>query len=454
MKNKKKTIFFSIEISARELESKCLLTLEMIKRGFRAYIGSTRILKQLNGQTNSCLFFHKSSWNSHKVANLVNRLGAQVVFLDEEMGPSLPESAIPSILAARHCDVRQNDYADIFVLGQRHKEVVEALPQFARTRVHAMGWPRLDLWRDEFQQRNLQKADALRKEFGSFFLLVSSFGAISNSSLSEFKIIREKKGLRNNDRADFKYQEFKDCLQLVDEISNQLKGEEKLIIRPHHSESMNCWKKHINGYRNVILQHEGDITPWLLASKGTIQFGSTVAIQAALMGVPSAQLNKEFLPGITDSPSYQLVKQSQTPEELLRSIRSSGNINPKALRERATECLKGLVSNLNGPMASEVIADYLATIDLIPQSPIQLTSFRRHFFLLKEKINYIKYLKKKQSATTTGSINRMRFEKIPNGLRKDDIESRLVELARARGYTKARIQCRQVATNLVEIEMK
>lgn len=454
MKQRRKTVFFSIEISARELDSKCLLALEMVKRGVRAYIGSTRALKRLNGQTSSCIFFHKSAWNTQKVDRFTEKLGAKFVFLDEEMGPSLPSSEVKPLLAARFRNVSSKQYKDVFALGVLHKKEMEALPQFKGIRVHAMGWPRLDLFREEFQQLNLAEARKIKEEFGSFFLLVSSFGTISESTRDDFKVIREKCGLTDHRLVDFKYEEFKNCLELIHELSQKLGDDEKLIIRPHTSESIGQWKKHIRGYDNVFVEHRGDVTAWLMASKGTIQFGSTVAIQAALMGIPSAQLLTATLPGITDSPPYQVTEQSRSAEELLVSLRMGQKVNPRTLREKARKRLDGLVANLDGPLASEVMADYLSELDVTPQAPVRFNFFDRTIFSLKEKVNYVKYITKKNFSKESGSITRMRFDKIPNGLTENDIRARLQNLAKIRGYAAHKICCRQIANNLVEIEMK
>ncbi len=60
----KKTIILTIEIGDRELVPKTLLALELVKQGFRVYMGSFRAIHEIHKKINSCVFFHKSSYRS------------------------------------------------------------------------------------------------------------------------------------------------------------------------------------------------------------------------------------------------------------------------------------------------------------------------------------------------------------------------------------------------------
>lgn len=454
MQNNKKTIFFSIEIAARELDSKCLLALETAQRGFRAYIGSFRALKQINTKTSSCIFFHKSTWREVNVKRIVNELGGKFVFLNEELGASIPRSQIKEMITAGCRFVSADLYSDIFALGQAQKAEMEALPNLKGVNVHATGWPRLDLWRDEFQVLNHEKAKTIKNKHGDYYLLVSSFGAISDSSRDEFKKILAEQAISDHEIVDYKYNEFKKCLTLIKELSENLSPQEQIIIRPHTSESIDQWKKYVAGYSNVSICHEGDVTPWLLASRGTIQFGSTVGIQAAYMGIPSIQSTFSPHEGATDMPAYEILEQSESATDMLNKLRAERHTTSESLRKKAVEKLQCLVANLEGTLASEDIAERLSEMDVAPQAPVKFNPFIRSILCLKEKINYLNYLKKKRFSNESGRVKRSKFEKIPGGLKHEEIENRLKRLAEIRGYAPEKVRCRQVAHNLVEFEME
>ena len=452
MSNKKKTALFSIEIAARELLPKCLLALETAKSGMRVYIGSFRAMKQLEGKIDECIFFHKSTW-ANNAPRLKKTIGAHFVFLDEEMGVAIPESQLKTHLSARYKHVTSDSYRDSFAIGDMHKECMESLDVFNGVNVHALGWPRLDLWREPFHELYDSEVRKIKEEEGDYYLIVSSFGMISESSHKDaVKLFAENYNVDSN-LADFKYGQFKSCIKTIGELSPKLKPDEKIIVRPHTSESLDEWERVLESYPNVIIRQKGDITPWLLASKGTLQFGSTVAIQAAFLGIPSIQLEPDQkLPSLTDTAPFEILESTKSTDEILTFFRAPAHIHAKKIRLIAIDRLEGIVSCLDGPMASTKIAAVLQAIQVAPKPPIRLTWPQRFLICFKERINYLNYLKSRLLKKERLRLKRSKFEKIPNGLKEAEIGENIRELAKILGDDTDRIKCRQVAHNLVEIE--
>lgn len=452
MPEKKKTVFFSIEIAARELVPKCLLALETAKSGMRVYIGSFRALKQLDGRIDECIFFHKSTWTKN-AGRLQKTIGAQFVFLDEEVGLALPRSELKRYLSVRFRNVNSKEYRHSFAIGELHKDCMESLDVFDGVGVHALGWPRLDLWREPFRQLYKSEVEKIQKENGNYYLLVSSFGAISESTYKEAVRQYVEEYDLNPEIFHFNYRHFKSCLKLIDDLSPKLAADESIIVRPHTSESIEEWESLLKDYPNVHVRSGGDITPWLIAAKGTIQFGSTVAVQAACMGVPSIQLhNDESILGVTDTAAYETLKSAQSAEEILQFLRDSASHPPEENKQRAVKKLRGLASNIEGPMASTQIAEFLNQLEVAPQLPVNYPRLKRFVLWFKERINYINYLKSKLLRKERGRLKRSKFEKIPNGITTEEIDKHMKNLAQILGDDPKRIQLRQAAHNLVEIE--
>ena len=455
MPEPKKTVIFSIEIAARELVPKCLLALECAKAGMRVYIGSFRALKQLEGKVDGCIFFHKSTWNKN-AARLRKTIGAHFVFLDEEMGPSLPKSELTNYLTNRYSAVSAVNYEHTFAIGDVHKSSMEALGNFRGVKVHALGWPRLDLWRETFHQLYTSETERIRKENGEFYLLISSFGAISESNYHEAVKSHAEHYNQDSSRIDYNYNNFKSCIKLIHELSPKLDENENIIVRPHTSESIDEWEKHVRDLPKVYIQHKGDVSPWLLASEGTIQFGSTVGIQAVCMGIPSIQYHDNIeRPGITDTLPFELLDSTTSANGILNFLRDSKDKRTKDLKKSAIDRLDGIVSCLDGPLASTQIANVLNCIKVAPQPPIHFNLPRRFILWFKEQINYLNYLKSSKLLKREHTrIKRSKFEKIPNGLKVDDVGRTIREIAKCLGDDPGRIKCRQTAHNLVEIEFE
>jgi len=449
---KKKTALFSIEIAARELLPKCLLTLETAKLGMRVYIGSFRALKQLDGKVDSCIFFHKSTWKRN-AARLRKTIGATFVFLDEEMGMALPESQTREYLDARFVNVSAENYPHVFSIGEQHKQHMDTFENFKGVQNYPVGWPRIDLWREKFNELYSDEIQRIRNKEGEFYLLVSSFGAISESSYQESIDSHIKYYSSDTAVIDFKYDEFKSCLKLIKDLSPKLQPHEKIVIRPHTSESLEEWEILTVDYANVVIRHQGDVTPWLLASTGTIQFGSTVAVQAALMGVPSVKLaTMQNIPGLTDTISYEVLPAFNSSDDIYQYLQLNQGSGAIEHKQKTINQLKEIVASLEGELASTKIAHILNELEIAPQPPIRFNHLRRFYLWLKERINYLNYLKSKLLRKERGRLKRSKFEKIPNGLTAKEIGDHLEKLAYILGDDPKRIHCRQVAHNLVEIE--
>ena len=72
--------------------------------------------------------------------------------------------------------------------------------------------------------------------------------------------------------------------KLVELITNDLK--KTVVIRPHPSESIQGWKDSLKDFKNVIIEREGDLLSWILASDFVIQNNCTSAIEATTVGIP------------------------------------------------------------------------------------------------------------------------------------------------------------------------
>lgn len=447
----KPILVFTIEIAARELTPKCLLALEAARRGFRVYICSFRAAKQLKGKVSRCVFFHNSGWENNAL-RLKKEIGAKFVFLDEEMGFAIPRSNLPNHLARRYQNVTKEKYSDIFAIGDHHKALMLEFDNFKEVAVHAYGWPRIDLWRSEFHELFRRQTQTIKDELGSFYLLVSSFGAINERTYRESVHSRREHYGSDTRIIDFKYDEFKQCRRLLEELSHKLNDHERIVIRPHQSESVEDWKKIVSDIDKVLIRKDGDIYPWILACKGTIQFGSTVSVQAAYMGIPSIQIKIGDMENITDTIAYEVLHNTVSSEEVYHHLANASQADSRDQVKKAKRAMKGWVNSLEDDLAASKIAAKLWEIRTEPQLPIRFGPFKRFVLYFKEKVNYLNYLKKKKLRPEASGIKRSKFEKIPNGLAKRDIEEQVKKMASILGDDTSRIKCRQAAHNLVEIE--
>ncbi len=445
----KKTIIFTIEIADRELLGKCLLALEMARKGFRVYIGTFRSVHEIRNMIKSCIFFHKSAYK-RRALQYKRKMGAVVAIMDEEAGIAIPPHRMDDFCRFRFGSLTPEAYDYVFTIGENYTKKLSELTNLEGIKVITTGWPRIDLWREDFRHIHEKKIEDIRKMHGSYWLFVSSFGFTSQAGY-ERRLARAY-----SEQATESVRNVKQALDNYIDLIHNLAADrnQKIIIRPHTSEDMKEWKDLFSEQPNVLIIREGDITPWLLAADGVITYRSTVNIQAALNGIPTVQYKINEIDGINELAVFKVSKCAETINEVKEYLNSFSSTNNRdRLRDYAIEALGNNVDSLHGKTASEKIADILAQASVTAQPEIRIPSFKRMMSNAWKKYKFLEFKASKALFKHKKSRRMSRFEKIPNGIQANEIFSILESLNSTKQEIKQKIKVTQVSTDLVSIEI-
>lgn len=444
----KKTILFTIEITERELFAKCLLALEMARRGFRVYIGSFRAIHEIRGKISSCIFFHKSGYR-RRIRDYKRRMGATVAVLDEELGAAIPASRVAIVCAERFASFDRSNYDYIFTIGEGYRQRLSAMPNLAGINIVATGWPRIDLWREEFQGIHGEQTTALRQRYGDYLLFISSFGFTSQAGYDYLlSVVDAESGAASVHNT---WAAFNNYVELLRRLACETG--ERIVIRPHTSESLDDWRALFADLPNVSVVREGDVTPWLIAASGVIAYRSTVVLQAAVNGIPVVQYKINAIDGIDDVPVFKVSKCVDTYEEVVAYLQAfRGQAGRAELKAQAIALLADDVTALGGETAASRIATLLDGVALQPQPPIHVHPLRRAASHAWDRYKYFEHRLRKLVFKKRASYRPSRFDKIPHGIQASEVDSIIRRLRAAEGGGGPEIDCRQVSTNLVAVE--
>jgi hypothetical protein len=149
-------------------------------------------------------------------------------------------------------------------------------------------------------------------------------------------------------------------------------------VRPHPTENQEVYKNIAARCKRVHVTNEGNVVPWLLASKAVIHNGCTTGVEAYMMGVPAvsyrAKINETYdlgfyrLPNLISHQCFDLDHLQDTLKKIL-----AGELGAADDDE-----LKVLVNHYlaaqDGPLACERIVDVLVKIverrPNIPKPPL------------------------------------------------------------------------------------
>ena len=306
----KKILYLPIETHSREFHSKLYLAYQACQKGWVAIIGPEYDVKKLAQYLPSGVYFgigfHRKS---AKVLKKLKKSGHFVLLQDEEgldrWGPELYKEY--------RIDTEINNFANYFLCwGEEDKKIIESAFKISINAL-PVGSLRLDLLNKNLRKIFLENVDEIKNEHGDFVLINGKFGTINHINGFNYylKDLKSRGWMDTSFKKQFQNQRFKFqkiIFEKMIELSISLaKSGQKVVVRPHPSESVDVWKKKTEKYsKNIKIIRSGNIIPWLMASKIVIHNGCTTAIEGFL-------LNKTII-------SYRPIKNPNIETDLPNAI--------------------------------------------------------------------------------------------------------------------------------------
>lgn len=298
----KKSVFISIEIKSRELNSQLLLSYYLLKKNFNVYVGSTNsiifLLKNLNQKTG--IYLYKGG-QEKDINNLVKKKCFSHVVIDQELGITIKN--FDQKIKKRFFPDQLGFLDRFYCIGNNAYKSAQNYFSDTRCKPVLSGWPRVDLWKTTYRGLYFNQMNKINQKFGNFILFSSDFGFLSKNSIRER--IREldwNDKIENNDEKkliELKRNQVKHNIDDFNNFINFLKECDsdhripKIIVRPHPAENIFVWKKIIKNLKKTFVVFEGDISMWLYSSICLIHRGCTTSVQAQYSNIPAFYFGRE-----------------------------------------------------------------------------------------------------------------------------------------------------------------
>ena len=300
MKSTKATLLIPVENQVRELDPKLLLAVLAARRGFSSVIGSHRELDFRIASFPRSLYLCKSfTVRNLKMFRIMAKIGHEILSWDEEALVHLP----PEMYFSRRLSPRTMKYlSHLFAWGEDNAELWRQYPEFPRELpIHITGNPRNDLLRPEMRAFYDNEAKALRKAHGDFILMNTNFNHVNAFFPAQnlFQPVQNPgegpvfgKAGRGMTREyaegfrDHKQAIFKDFQRLIPMLEQAFPNF-TIVVRPHPTESQDIYTRIASQCERVKVTNEGNVVPWLMATRAVIHNGCTTGVEAYVMGVPA-----------------------------------------------------------------------------------------------------------------------------------------------------------------------
>jgi surface carbohydrate biosynthesis protein len=364
MAEKRPPLLIPVENQVRELDAKLLLACIAAARGYRSMLGPRQEITARIPHFPKGIYISKGmAGRSAMLFQLARKSGHEIVTWDEEALVHLP----PEIYFSRRISPTAIKYVQhLFAWGEDNAELWRQYPNLpAELPIHVTGNPRGDLLRNEMRSFYKPEVNEIRKTYGDFILVNTNFNHVNAyySYMNLFKpptkvdelpkfglaakgMTREyAEGLR-----DFKQALFEDFKLLVPSLEKAF-PDYNIIVRPHPTENQKVYQEIASQCKRVRVTNEGNVVPWLIATKVLVHNSCTTGVEAYILGVPAIT----YRPSVDELYDFGFYR--------LPNLLSHQCLNFDELQETLQKIFNGELGAADGEDRKKLIGHYFSALD-------------------------------------------------------------------------------------------
>lgn len=368
---KRRLLYMPIETKARELLGKSFLAARAVERGWIVVMGAqkdTRVFMR---------HFPPGVWVENSIPDRkVSRLsrmredGHRIVNLCEE---SIFYTSAEDY-CARKLGSAALDWTDqLLVPGERNASHVRSHRPGCNGKVAITGNPRFDVLQPALRCVHSDKADAIRREFGSFILVNTNFARVNPYERGvDLVDLWHTRGIINagseldflREHASFKRRQMQGFQTLLEDLAASGISE-RIVLRPHPGENHDVWRQWAAPL-NIEIRFEGSANDWILASEAVLHPGCTTGVEGLLLDRPVFSYVPEPNSSFINQPD--LASQWVTSaDDFLQALNRVRGLPREELRESylpQRDNLRSYIANMEEPNSADRIVDALDQLDV------------------------------------------------------------------------------------------
>jgi surface carbohydrate biosynthesis protein len=460
---KKPLLLIPVENQVRELDPKLLMACVAAERGFSSVIGSRREMEFNIDLFPQSIYLSKSmTIRSLLFFQVAQHFDIEIATWDEEALVHLP----PETYFSRRLDPRAIKYVShLFAWGEDNARLWRQYPHLPDgIPIHVTGNPRSDMLRPELRLFYQKEVEEFQAKYGDFILVntnfnhVNAFGPDMNlfkptkNSGQKAKYGRAARGMSREyaeGLRDHKQAVFKDFQRFIPRLE-ELFPENAIVVRPHPTENHEVYRKIADQCQRVYVTNEGNVVPWLMATRAVIHNGCTTGVEAYVTGTPAisyrASINETYDNGFYRLPN-RMSHQCFTFEELQDMLRKilKGEIGAADGDERR-QLIDHHLAGKTGQLACERMLDVLDKISANMPADRSISK-RTQRWLVTRGLHLAKHIK----SSLPGSHNRPEFQRhrYP-GISLENLRAKLNQFQQLRGNNRE-LKVEQVSNVMFKI---
>ncbi len=378
MINSPPLLLIPVENQVRELDSKLLLACVAAQKGFSSVVGSRRELEFRIDSYPKSIYMSKSMTGRSRVFfRIARKFGHEIVTWDEEALVHLPPE---TYFSRRMHPVSIRQVSHLFAWGRDNVELWRQYPDLpADLPIHNTGNPRNDMMRPMMHPFYEEEVQALRRRYGDFILINTNFNHVNafGSDMNLFQPVanpgekakfgRAARGMSREYAEglwNHKQAVFKTIQKLIPKLE-QAFPDQNIVVRPHPTERHDVYNEIATRCSRVHVTNEGNVMPWILATRVVLHNGCTTGVEAFMMGVPAISyrepVSEKYDNGFYRLPnavSHQCFDFDQLQDMLQQIL--AGKLGAAGGHDRQ-RLVKQFLESESGSLACEKMVDVLAS---------------------------------------------------------------------------------------------
>jgi surface carbohydrate biosynthesis protein len=362
-----------IETKVRELHAKFYMACVAAENGFEVIIGgANHIRDRICWLPKGSFFLDKSVAPSRAVwFNNYRNLGLRPVAWCEEGLTFCDED---EYLRRKVDGKALSNVECFFAWGPYQAELIKKRYPAFSAKIHEMGNPRIDLLSPCLRNVFKKDVEQIRAKYPRMVLINTNFSLCNHKNgeggfLADLKANGKVKTVEDEQFAlawvAHKQKLFDAFKQIIPILSSTF-PDNTFVVRPHPSERHETWDHHILPLPNVVLKHEGNIIPWLMAADAVLHNGCTTGLEGALLGrcVIAYQPVKSE---IFDFKLPNMVSiQAENVEDVIRQLNDTRSSAFSCDLEHVHHIMGPYLSSLHGDASDSIVRHLVALWRITP----------------------------------------------------------------------------------------
>lgn len=422
--DKKKHVYICVHKKLRELDAKLSLANVLAKEGFNVIIGRTgKLYKRINNLPTGLFIDVTASETRDERFYELKKKGFKIAVFDEEA----IAYGDPDSYKAKRLSKKALDNIDVyFTWGQKHSDRVKEVNE--KVNIISSGHPRIDLLKNKYNSIYSEQVDDIKKKYSPFVLIISHGGLLFTDSFIENEIKKDSKRFKEVGKSvDLsilkKYYEYHYRMgNFIIDITKELAREEvgmKIVYRPKPNEDKLTSISLFSDIKNVYVDNEGNIIPWLLSAEAIIHNNSAVSVEAFCCNKPIISFNPEEISSHDSILPNIVSDKCKTINDIIKKIYQVKEKKYSIQTAIKKSDISKYIKNAFDVDSMDVIKEYIATnLDIEDQKII--IKEKKIIEKIKNKIKYKVKVKISKGGIGDSKMLYIDVKKVLNKLNKSN----------------------------------